>query len=515
MKRLRVVVIGAGAGGLAAAVDLARNGADVTVLERAASPGGKMRQVVVDGHGIDAGPTVFTMRWIFEGLFRDSGADLSSALTLTPAVVLARHAWTTGGTLDLFADITRSADAIGAFAGAKDASGYLAFCKRARDIYRTLQGSFISMERPASALDLTMRVGFGHLDQLWRTAPMKTLWGALGDYFTDPRLRQLFGRYATYVGSSPLSAPATLMLIAHVEQDGVWLVDGGMRAVADAIKDLAERNGARFRFGCHVAEIVSGRGGVTAVKLDDGDVLACDAVVFNGDAAALAKGLLGRNVSGAAPDVPQTHRSLSAVTWCLHAKTRGFPLSHHTVFFAEDYPSEFDTVFRKRQVPARPTVYVCAQDRGALEVSENLERERLLVLINAPADGDIADVACGDEATALWQAARSVFATAGLQVEAPDTRAVLTAPEHFNTLFPGNGGALYGRANHSAFESFARPGAVSSVPGLYLAGGSVHPGAGVPMATMSGRIAAARVIDDWSHSRAGTSRRGPIRIPTP
>jgi 1-hydroxycarotenoid 3,4-desaturase len=91
------------------------------------------------------------------------------------------------------------------------------------------------------------RVGLSGLGALWRTAPMSTLWSALGDYFHDPRLRQLFGRYATYVGASPLRAPATLMLIAHVEQDGVWIVEGGMRRVADALQQLAERHGARLR----------------------------------------------------------------------------------------------------------------------------------------------------------------------------------------------------------------------------------------------------------------------------
>jgi 1-hydroxycarotenoid 3,4-desaturase len=251
MPAPRVVVIGAGMGGLAAAADLARRGAAVTVLERAPAPGGKMREVMVDGSPIDGGPTVFTMRWIFEGLFADAGASLESALPLQKADILARHAWRAGGRLDLFADIARSADAIGDFAGAAEARGYRAFCARSADIFRTLRGSFIAAERP-SPLDLVKRVGITNIAALIRTAPMKTLWDALGEHFRDPRLRQLFGRYATYCGCSPWLAPATLMLVAHVEQDGVWFVKGGMRRVADAIQQLAEQKGAEFRFGAEV-----------------------------------------------------------------------------------------------------------------------------------------------------------------------------------------------------------------------------------------------------------------------
>lgn len=515
MTRDRVVVIGAGAGGLAAAADLARMGAEVTVLEKSDAPGGKMRHVMADGHGIDAGPTVFTMRWIFEGLFRDAGEDLGQHLRLTPATVLARHAWTTGGRLDLFADITRSADAISAFAGAKDAKGYLEFCKRAGEIYKTLKGTFIASERPASPIDLTLRVGLGSLDQLLRTAPMKTLWGALGENFSDPRLRQLFGRYATYVGSSPLLAPATLMLIAHVEQEGVWLVDGGMKRLASALQELGERNGATFHFGAHVSEVMAGPRGVTGVRLADGNVITCDAVIFNGDASALANGLLGAAARSGGADMTRSQRSLSAVTWCLNARTGGFPLSHHTVFFADDYPSEFENVFKRRRVPASPTVYICAQDRHASESAEpERDRERLLVLINAPADGDVTELAPAHERKALWQRARAVFGACGLEIEDPDGRGVLTAPEDFNRLFPGTGGALYGRANHGAFESFARPSAVTKIAGLYLAGGSVHPGAGVPMATMSGRIAAARLMADRLAARQGGKRPSVIKIAT-
>jgi 1-hydroxycarotenoid 3,4-desaturase len=504
MAAPRVLVIGAGMGGLAAAADLARRGAAVTVLERAAAPGGKMREVMVGGSPIDGGPTVFTMRWIFEGLFADAGASLEAALPLQKADILARHAWRAGGRLDLFADIARSADAIGDFAGAAEARGYRAFCARSADIFRTLRGSFIAAERP-SPLDLVKRVGITNIGALIRTAPMKTLWDALSEHFRDPRLRQLFGRYATYCGCSPWLAPATLMLVAHVEQDGVWFVQGGMRRVADAIQRLAEAKGAEFRFGAEVAEILTRRGRACGVRLTNGEEIAADAVVFNGDVAALAQGLLGQAPRSAAEDTPRAARSLSAVTWCVKAPTSGFPLVHHNVFFAEDYAAEFDAIFRRRDITAAPTVYLCAQDREAGPGPAEGTPERMLVLINAPPDGDRRGYS-PDEITELGQRGFGLLKECGLEIERAAGAEVVTTPEGFARLFPGSGGALYGRASHGTTGTFARPGAVTRLQGLYLAGGSVHPGPGIPMAAMSGRIAAARLLEDWAGAR------GAIRI---
>ena len=492
----RVVVVGAGMGGLAAAADLARRGMDVTVCERAAVPGGKMREVDVGGARVAAGPTVFTMRWIFESLFADAGATMDDYVDVVPADTLARHAWRRGGRLDLFADVERSADAIGDFAGARDAAGFRTFCDRSADIFRTLQHSFIAAERP-NPVSLVGRVGLGNLDAMLRTEPFKTMWTALGEHFEDPRLRQLFGRYATYVGSSPWLTPATLMLVAHVEQDGVWLVRGGICRVAEGLQRLAEDQGARFRFRAPVAEIRVEQGRTAGVVLADGERIAADAVVFNGDVSALAHGLLGDGVRRAATATKRKQRGLSAITWCLEAKTEGFPLVHHNVFFAEDYAREFEAVFRDRTVCEAPTVYICAQDRGeAAEGPVPADGERLLLLVNAPADGDLHDFA--DLVPEVEQRTFDLLERCGLRIERRDEATSVTTPHVFDRIFPATGGALYGRASHGSMASFKRAGAPTRVPGLYAAGGSVHPGAGVPMATMSGRLAAGRLLADMA-----------------
>jgi 1-hydroxycarotenoid 3,4-desaturase len=487
MQSTRILVVGAGMGGMAAAVRLAATGLDVTVLEKEPTPGGKMRQV----GGVDAGPTVLTMRWVFDELFAEAGARLEDHVTLRPAEILARHAWQDGTRLDLFGEIDRSADAIGDFAGGRAAAGYRAFCARARDIYETLAQSFIHAARP-NPVSLGHRVGLSGLGALWRISPFTTLWDALGEYFQDPRLRQLFGRYATYCGSSPFAAPATLMLVAHVERAGVWLPEGGMQRIATALAHLATLHGATIHYDCEVRALVTDGRGVTGVTLANGEHVDADAVVLNADVAAIAEGLFGHDVAAAAPRIARHERSLSAVTWTMRAHSGGFPLVRHNVFFSDDYAAEFDDVFARRRLPASPTVYICAQDRDD-DDARDPGVERLLCLVNAPPDGDI-----NDFATEIAPCASRTFALlerCGLSIR-PQAAVTTTTPADFKRMFPGTGGALYGMASHGWMASFRRPGARTRIPGLYLAGGSCHPGPGVPMAALSGKLAAASLLED-------------------
>jgi len=504
----RVIVVGAGIGGLVAALELAASGVEVLLLERAAQPGGKMRELTVDGAAMDAGPTVFTMRWVFDELFDAVGARLIDHLQLAPVSVLARHAWSEGERLDLFADKARSADAIGALAGPQASRGYLAFCERARGIYQSLEQPFLRGSRP-NPLSLVQRAGLRGLPGLMRISPFATLWSELGRHFADPRLRQLFGRYATYCGASPYQAPATLMLVAHVEQEGVWRVEGAMHRVAQEMAALARERGATLRFNTPVSEVLMRGGRACGVRLTDGEELAAEAVVFNGDVAALGAGLLGDALRSAAAPVAAAQRSLSALTWNLRAPTRGFPLSHHTVFFSNDYAAEFDDL-RRGRLPSSPTVYVCAQDRSDDDAAVSTA-ERLLLIVNAPARGDTRAFT-PEELNRCESQTFQQMARCGLQVDRHPSCTQMTTPQHFEQLFPATGGALYGRAAHGWMASFTRPGSRSRLPGLYLAGGSVHPGPGVPMAALSGRQAAASVIADRASAR--TSSR-PSTPPSP
>ncbi len=487
----RVIVIGAGIGGLCSAIALSAQGFDVTVIERQGDPGGKMRTVPAGGLPVDSGPTVFTMKWVFDGLFDRAGLSFDTYVPLAQAEILARHGWRDGSALDLFADVDKTVAAVDAFAGAENADGYRRFARDSQQVFETLKDSYIAAPRP-SPVDLVRRIGLTNIADMWALKPFSSLWSALGGYFPDGRLQQLFGRYATYCGSSPYQAPATLMLVAHVERDGVWLVEGGMHALARALGEAARSLGAAFHYGDGVAQIEAGDA-VTGVVLASGERLDADAVVFNGDASALARMLPG--TKGAPKPVPAAARSLSALTWSMRAKTGGFPLSRHTVFFSDDYRAEFDSIFRDRAVPKQPTVYICAQDRddaGTLS-PEGDAGERLLCLINAPADGDTRRLTTSEIDTCFANTCETLD-RCGLTLD--PVSSTPTEPADFEALFPGSGGALYGRASHGWMASFQRQGSRTALRGLYLAGGSVHPGPGVPMAALSGRLAAESLVAD-------------------
>jgi 1-hydroxycarotenoid 3,4-desaturase len=181
------------------------------------------------------------------------------------------------------------------------------------------------------------------------------------------------------------------------------------------------------------------------------------------------------------------------VTWSVLAKTRGLTPDRHNLFFGRHYAREFSDIFARARLPREPTVYVCAQDRGLGAAPQG--RERLLCLVNAPAVGDTDSAALGADALARCRhSSLALLQRCGLEVELDSAHTVCTTPHQFHQRFPGTGGALYGQATHGWLSIFSRPGARSKIPGLYLAGGSAHPGPGVPMAAMSGRLAAEAIL---------------------
>jgi 1-hydroxycarotenoid 3,4-desaturase len=272
-----------------------------------------------------------------------------------------------------------------------------------------------------------------------------------------------------------------------------------MYRLVHALESLARACGAGFRYGSTAREVVTRAGRVVGVRLEDGEMLAADAVIANVDAAAIADGLLGPDAAAALQASGSCARSLSALTWTMLGEARGFPLLHHTVFFSPDYEAEFDSLVQRGQLPAAPTVYVCAQDRTG-DTPPAPGRERLLCLINAPAIGDRHDFPAA-EIEACESRTFGTLRRCGLQVQWDPGAARVTTPADFERLFPRTGGALYGPASHHWNAAFKRQGARTSIPGLYLAGGSTHPGAGVPMALLSGRQATAALLADRASIR--------------
>lgn len=478
-RQPQLAVIGGGMGGLSTAIEAAGRGVAVTLYERAATLGGKLREVTVGEHRIDSGPTVFTMRWIFDALFGAVDRRLEDYVALHQASTLARHRWQDGSQLDLFAELDRSCDAIAAFSDASNANAYRSFVASSGQIFDTLDHSFMRAMRPGP-VQLARNVGLRNVGDLLATKPFRSLWAELNHRFSDPRLVQLFARYATYCGSNPFLAPATLMLIAEAERRGVWYVQGGMQRLAEGLERLLHELGADIQTRSGVDAIERQRDGSFVLTVQGQQSPRFDAVVFNGDSQALASGALGETVCRATPARKQSGFSLSAVTWSLTGAISGNELSHHTVLFGSDYRREFQQLWHEQALPDSPTIYICAPELTNSSVSER----PLFLLANAPSRP--LDEA---ELEGYTERVQQAIAGHGVTIDWGSATAVRTTPNRFAELFPGSRGALYGRPTHGFAGSFSRPGTTTSVPGLFLAGGSVHPGAGVPMATQSGRLA--------------------------
>lgn len=503
MPRDRVIVIGAGIGGLVSAALLAAEGVEVVLCEAGEGPGGKVRADKVGDVAIDAGPTVFTMKPVFDAIFDRLGSRIEDHAAVRPAGVLARHAWDDGAALDLHADTRASVDAVGDFAGVEAARGYRAFAAEAKRIHDILEPAFL-FDSKCYPPELMWRIGLHRIADLIAIRPYESLWKVLGEHFADQRLRQLFARYTTYCGASPFKAPATLMLIAHVEAKGVWLIEGGMAALATALASLAERHGARLRYGARVSRVLIRGGKAVGVELESGERIEAGSVILNGDPAALGAGALGADAARALRPVPPRQRSLSAFTFLVRGRASGRALVRHNVFFSPDYPAEFAALHHWRTANA-PTAYVCAIDRddtGAAPAGE----ERFQIIVNAPPIGDVHEFT-EREVSQCTTAMLDRLRLCGLTLE-PSAMQV-TTPTDFAGRFPSTGGALYGRASHGWAGSFLRPGSRTRIPGLYCAGGSTHPGAGVPMAALSAQVA----VRTWLKDRASTARSRAAAMP--
>ncbi len=200
--------------------------------------------------------------------------------------------------------------------------------------------------------------------------------------------------------------------------------------------------------------------------------------------------------------------SLSAVTYSLATRADGFPLVRHNVFFSSDYAREFKDIFERERLPDDPTVYVCAQDRDDSARAPGDGIDRMLWIVNAPARGGRAPFTTS-EIERCEQQTRTQLSRMGLTVERDTSRCVITTPDEFERMFPSTGGALYGPPSHGWKSPLYRAPARSNVPGIFLAGGSAHPGAGVPMVTRSGLLAAESALA----SLASTARSRPTATP--
>lgn len=485
-----ILIVGAGIGGLSAAIRLAAAGHPVAIYEQNPTVGGKMGCITQDGFRWDTGPSVITMRPVFEELFRSAGRRLEDYLTLLPIEPLTRYFYPDGVTLDATRDLARMAAQIAALEE-RDVEGYLDFLAYAARLHRITGPVFIYNQPPQLGDFMTVP-----LREMLQVDPWSTMDQAVRRRIRSPHLRQLLDRFATYVGASPYLAPATLSVIAHVElTGGVWYPQGGVYAIATALARLARELGVETHTATPVSQIMVHQGRVAGLRLADGTHVAGSTVVANVDVATVYAHLLDPNLAPARrAQLCAQATSCSGFVMLLGVEGEHPELAHHNIFFNRDYRAEFEAIFRQGVPPHDPTVYV------AITAKRDPDHappgcENWFVLVNAPPLGarfDWAQEAAGYRALVLDTLARY-----GLDVRhAIRTEAQLT-PADISRMTGAWRGALYGISSNQALNAFRRPhNRCSDVHGLYFAGGTTHPGGGVPMVMLSGKVAAEMVISD-------------------
>jgi phytoene desaturase len=481
----RAVVIGAGLGGLATAARLASAGHRVTVFETASSVGGKLGVLERDGFTFDTGPSLLTIPAVLEQLFVDTGDPVDLGLTAVDPACAYRFADGTELVLPHDPELVPAAldDALGAGAGVS----WRRLHERSGRLWE-LVGEPV-LRRPISIAALA-RMSARPAD-LRAVAPWQTIDGLGRKMLPDPRLRTWLNRYATYSGSDPRRTPAVLAVTSFVEQEfGAWYVPGGLRRIVEAVAGRCEQLGVDVHTDAEVESVVVEGGRVRGVRVQGHDVRA-DVVVSNADAAVLHDRLLPSDSARAVRRrVRRSARSMAGFVLLLGLSGRD-PGPAHRVYFPAHYDAEFDAIFGRRPAPvADPTVYVHAPDDSTLRPDD--DSEGWFVMVNAPAHDPSRGVDWDRKGLRENYAQRilSVLADRGADVRDRIRFCEIVTPADLERRTGAPGGAIYGTASHGPRAALRRPANRSPLPGLYLVGGSAHPGGGIPLVLMSAEIVA-------------------------
>lgn len=482
---MKIAVIGAGIGGLAVSCLLANDGHEVIIYEKNETVGGKMNEVQARGFRFDTGPSLLTMPEVLESLFHDCGEELDEYLTIEPLEPLCRYFFKDGTVFDNFEDIDRSLEEIARIAP-EDQQAYKDFLAYAHQLYEKTSSSFLF--NPLFDWSDFKDVNFIDLAGI---DALSTVSKRVDQYLNSPYLRRFFKRFATYNGSSPFQAPATLNVIPHVEINrGGYYVKGGIYQIAQSLRALAEKNGVKIILSTEVKSISTENGTVRGVQLANGNKERYDIIVSNADAHETYLQLLPRQEVSALKKeiIEKAEPSCSGFVMLLGIDRTYERLRHHNVFFSEDYEREFSTIFEDKLPPHSPTIYIAntsySDPRHAVKGGSNL-----FVLVNAPYLSDGFDWT--DEAVPYAIHIKSELEQRGLKsLKSSIKYEKIITPLDFYHKYRSKKGSIYGTSSNSRMAAFMRPGnKARSLEGLYLTGGSTHPGGGIPLVILSARHA--------------------------
>ena len=481
-----VAVVGAGLGGMAAAIRLRRAGLEVDVFEQSETAGGKAATISKGGYTFDTGPSLLTMPFVFRRLFEEAGERLEDYLDLVPLEPLCTNFFADGSVLRDSSDRERFGREL-ARISSDPPKALFRYLDHGRRIYDASAHLFLFQGIQEAILHGGARLR--DLLALPRLDALRSLHRAHASFFSDPRLVQLFDRYATYNGSDPWRAPATLAIIPAVEYGfGGYTVRGGIRQVPRAYERLARATGVRFHFGDRVERIIVENGRVSGIRVA-GARLPFDAVVSNVDVLSTYRQLLAEPGQRLARRYERLEPSTSGLIF-LWGMRREFPeLSVSSIFFPDDYREEFRDLFEKYRCPEDPAVFINVTCKVPGSPDAPPGCENWFVMVNAPADRgqDWRSETARVRAAILARLKKSLAKEVEQLIEAEE---VIT-PVDIERRTASTRGSLYGIASNSRLAAFLRhPNRHPRIRGLYFCGGSAHPGGGMPLVTLSGMISA-------------------------
>ncbi len=485
-KSSLISIIGSGLGGLSAAIRLAVAGHNVHIYEKNSTPGGKARSIRIGGFRFDSGPSLLTMPFVIKELFSSAGENINDHIKINKLDILCKYFYPDGTVLNAYGDVDKFSEEIKNQTTEKKENllRYLAYCKKIYDLTSDifLFRDLYSLKTFTNVKALKTLFMAGSID------PFRTMNKANRSFFTDERIIQLFNRYATYNGSDPYHCPATLNIISHVEYTlGGYYVSGGMIKLTDALYDLAEKKGVKFHFNSPVDEIVIEGNTVKGIKVK-GEFKESEKVISNADVYNTYNKLVKGRKSKAAKKYTALEPSSSALVFYWGVRINSENLEAHNILFSGDYKKEFEELFQKKVLPEDPTIYIYISKKFSPGDAPEGE-ENWFVMINAP-NGNY-EFGIRNYELIKKTIINKIEKLTGYEISDRIVCEKVMTPRDIEDQTGSFGGSIYGISSNNRKAAFLRqPNRSKHYMGLYFCGGSAHPGGGIPLVLLSGKLCA-------------------------